>query len=245
MHTYPLLAPVADQLHQHALTTVGDLHTGQRWMALNHFPEALQPHLQPILQGPPQPTPDRSPHPGRFWHLSPTPPQHSARTIYEILPDPDPHGTQYARPWLTMNPHSHLNPVPGDTYYWTPQAPHTVSPAHPLIHLTDIPSTTTWKKVLCQPTTHTDNSGRLLRRILSIIDTDPPQTNNNHLATSPFIRRPDMELTHPLPHAYTIYVDGGWDTTNADFTTAFQEQRDPPTAAAPLVSRSSPPAQTG
>ena len=36
-----------------------------------------------------------------------------------------------------------------------------------------------------------------------------------------------MELTHPLPSAYTIYVDGGWDTTNADFTTAFQEQRDP------------------
>ena len=25
----------------------------------------------------------------------------------------------------------------------------------------------------------------------------------------------------------TIYVDGGWDTVNADFTTAFQEQRDP------------------
>jgi hypothetical protein len=29
-----------------------------------------------------------------------------------------------------------------------------------------------------------------------------------------------------LPTAYTIYVDGGWDTVNADFT-AFQEQRDP------------------
>ena len=24
-----------------------------------------------------------------------------------------------------------------------------------------------------------------------------------------------------------MYVDGGWDTVNADFTTAFQEQRDP------------------
>jgi len=119
-HNYPTLTPVADQLHQHALTTVGDLHTGQGWMALNHFPEALQPHLQPVLQGPPQPNPDRSPHPGQFWHLSPTPPQHPARTIYEILPDPDPHGTQYARPWLTMNPHSHLNPVPDDTYYWPP-----------------------------------------------------------------------------------------------------------------------------
>ena len=28
-HIYPTLAPVADQLHQHALTTAGDLHTGQ------------------------------------------------------------------------------------------------------------------------------------------------------------------------------------------------------------------------
>jgi hypothetical protein len=68
-HSYPALAPVADQLHQHALTTVGDLHTGQRWMTLDHFLTALLPQLQPILQGPPQPTPDRSIHPSQFWHL--------------------------------------------------------------------------------------------------------------------------------------------------------------------------------
>ena len=36
-----------------------------------------------------------------------------------------------------------------------------------------------------------------------------------------------MELSQPPPATYTIYVDGGWDTVNADFTTAFQEQRDP------------------
>jgi hypothetical protein len=36
-----------------------------------------------------------------------------------------------------------------------------------------------------------------------------------------------VDLTQPPPTAYTIYVDGGWDTVNADFTTAFQEQRDP------------------
>jgi hypothetical protein len=36
-----------------------------------------------------------------------------------------------------------------------------------------------------------------------------------------------VELTQPPPTAYTIYVDGGWDTVNADFNTAFQEQRDP------------------
>ena len=36
-----------------------------------------------------------------------------------------------------------------------------------------------------------------------------------------------VEMTKPPPTAYTIYVDGGWDTVNADFTTAFQEQRDP------------------
>ena len=36
-----------------------------------------------------------------------------------------------------------------------------------------------------------------------------------------------MELIQPPPTAYIIYVDGGWDTVNADFTTAFQEQCDP------------------
>ena len=31
----------------------------------------------------------------------------------------------------------------------------------------------------------------------------------------------------PLPTSYTIYVDGGWDSTDTDFYSAFQEQRDP------------------
>ena len=30
-----------------------------------------------------------------------------------------------------------------------------------------------------------------------------------------------------LPTSYTIYVDGGWDSTDMDFYSAFQEQRDP------------------
>jgi hypothetical protein len=36
-----------------------------------------------------------------------------------------------------------------------------------------------------------------------------------------------MELTHLLSLIYTVYVDGGWDTANAHFTTTFQEQRNP------------------
>ena len=113
----PTLAPVADQLHQHAINTVGDLHTEQDWMTLDHFPAALQTQLHPILQGPPQPTPVRPIHQRQFWHLSPTLQHHPARTIYEVLPLPEPHGHHQARPWLPMNPHSHLNSVPGDTYY--------------------------------------------------------------------------------------------------------------------------------
>ena len=125
-----------------------------------------------------------------------------------------------------MNPHSHLNPVPGDTYCWTPQAPHLANSAYQTISLSDIPLTTTWKKLLCQPTIHTDQSGRLLRRILSITNTDPPQLARDCPAAQP----PSttlVDLTQPPPTAYTMYVDGGWDTVNADFTTAFQEQRDP------------------
>ena len=36
-----------------------------------------------------------------------------------------------------------------------------------------------------------------------------------------------VELDQPPPAAYTIYIDGGWETVDADFTTAFQEQRAP------------------
>ena len=112
----PTLAPSAEQLHQHAITMLGDLHTGQQWMPLDHFSTTLRPQLQPILQGPTQTAPDRPIHSGQFWHLSPTLQQHPARTIDEILPDKRHQGHHYVRPWLPMNPHSHLNPVPGDMY---------------------------------------------------------------------------------------------------------------------------------
>jgi hypothetical protein len=54
---------------------------------------ALRTQLQPILQGPPQPSLDRPIHSGQFWHLSPAPHQHPARTIYEILQDTGPPGS--------------------------------------------------------------------------------------------------------------------------------------------------------
>ena len=34
-------------------------------------------------------------------------------------------------------------------------------------------------------------------------------------------------FARPLPTSYTIYVDGGWDSPDTDFYSAFQEQRDP------------------
>ena len=108
-----------------------------------------------------------------------------------------------------MNPHSHLNPVPGDTYYWTPSAPQSPKSACPTISLSDVLPTTTWKKLLCQPSIHTDQTGCLLRRVLSIINTDPPSppcARPAPLATTSLML---MELTQPLPAAYTIYVDGG------------------------------------
>ena len=73
---------------------------------------------------------------------------------------------------------------------------------------------------------HTDQSGRLLQRILSITNTDPPQMARDCPAAQPPTNAL-VELTQLPPTAYTIYVDGGWNTVNADFTTAFQEQRDP------------------
>ena len=109
-------------------------------MTPDHFPAALRTQLQPILQGPPQPNPDRPIYQGQFWHLSPTLQQHPARTIYEILSSQEPNGQHHARPWFPMNPHSHLNPVPGDTYYWTPSA-HTrpSQPARPSVSPTSRP----------------------------------------------------------------------------------------------------------
>ena len=126
-----------------------------------------------------------------------------------------------------MNLHSHLNPVPGDTYYWTPMTPQMPQPANSSISLYDVSPTTTWKKILCQPSIQTDPAGRLLRRVLSITNTDPPVPLHERPAP-PASTRPQLpELTQPLPTAYNIFVDGGWTTTQADFHTAFQEQRDP------------------
>ena len=196
-------------------------------MPPDQFPMAIRTQLHSILHGPPQPVQDRPLHPGQFWHLSPPMlPHHPVRTIYEILLDPGAHGHHYARPWIPMNPHSHLNSVPGDIYSWTPTAPHSDNTNSQTTCLHNLPPAVTWKKILCQPTMHADQSGRLLRRILSITNTEPPQMARDCPATQP---PPTMlvELTQPPPTAYTKYVDGGWDTINADFTTACQEQRDP------------------
>jgi hypothetical protein len=57
--------------------------------------------------------------------------------------------------------------------------------------------------------------------------TDPPQPTNEHPATTSPTPSTLVALDQPPPAAYTIYVDGGWETVNADFTTAFQKQRDP------------------
>ena len=71
-----------------------------------------------------------------------------------------------------------------------------------------------------------DQSGRLLRRILSITSTDPPQATHDQ-PTVPLPTKTLVELTQPPPATCILYVDGGWETVNADFNTAFQEQRDP------------------
>ena len=126
-----------------------------------------------------------------------------------------------------MNPHSYLNPVPGDTYYWIPTTPQVPRPASSTINLSDISPSTTWKKILIQPSIQTDQAGRLLRRVLSVINTDPPLPPYARPAPLASASPRLLELAQTLPAAYTIFVDGGWETTNADFNTAFQEQWDP------------------
>ena len=72
-----------------------------------------------------------------------------------------------------MSLNSHLNLVPDDTYCWTPQALCSAYTANQAINsFSDIPPATTWKKILCQPAINTDQNGRILRRLLSIISTD-------------------------------------------------------------------------
>jgi hypothetical protein len=63
----------------------------------------------------------------------------------------------------------------------------------------------------------------------------PPYSLYHQHGPSPDSRRlPSHTAAHiyhasrtdqPSPAAYTIYVDGGWDTIYSDFTTDFQEQR--------------------
>ena len=107
-----------------------------------------------------------------------------------------------------MNPHSHINPVPGDMYSWTPSTPQSTSTnGHPICS-SIIPHHTAWKKVLCQPNTHMDQSGQLLRRVLSITSTDPPQVPNAQ-PTVQLPTKPLVDLAQPPPATYTIYVDGG------------------------------------
>ena len=41
-HQSPETQPAAAQLHSHAIHTMGDLHTGQEWIPLDHLPVALR-----------------------------------------------------------------------------------------------------------------------------------------------------------------------------------------------------------
>jgi hypothetical protein len=56
------------------------------------------------------------------------------------------------------------------------------------------------------------------------LDTISPGASNDPPSAS---GQQQLNLTSPLPTSYTIYVDGGWDSTDTDFYSAFQEQRDP------------------
>ena len=229
---FPELQQQSKALHDHALFLPGALHSGQRWIHPAQFPTVLCPHLQQLIHAPAQPPPPRPIHAGQFWHLSPALPSHPQRTIYEILPTQTPNSPPCARVWLPTNPHSHVSPMPGDQYQWTPTSPHLSNPATPAIQFANVPLGTTWNKILCQTPITTDPTGRICRRILSITAVDPP-TPTTPTQPSPAHGPPlasdqqPLQLARPLPTSYTIYVDGGWDSTDTDFYSAFQEQRDP------------------
>ena len=93
--------------------------------------------------------------------------------------------------------------------------------ANSTISLSDTSPTTPWKKILCQPNIQTNQARRLLRRVLSITNTDPPVPPHARPAPLASASPRLLELTQPPPAAYNIFVDGGWATTNADFNTAF------------------------
>ena len=122
--------------------------------------------------------------------------------------------------------------MPGDQYQWTPNSPHQLNSNSSTLPFINIPPGTSWNKILCQTTTNADPTGRLCRRILSITAVDPPLVPNpaqplpTHGPPSTTDESP-LQLARPLPTSYTIYVDGGWDSTDTDFYSAFQEQRDP------------------
>ena len=56
--------------------------------------------------------------------------------------------------------------------------------------------------------------------------TPPTQPSPAHGPPSASDQQP-LHLASPLPTSYTIYVDGGWDSTETDLYSTFQEQRDP------------------
>ena len=77
-----------------------------------------------------------------------------------------------------------------------------------------------------------DQSGRLLRRILFIISTDPPQAPTDQ-STVQLPTKTLVELTQPPPATYTIYVDGGWDTVKMQTSPPHSRNNvTPPTAEA-------------
>jgi len=227
-HQYPELQPAAAQLHAHAIHTTGDLHTGQHWIPPEQLPATLRPYLHDILTNSDHLTPARLLHPGQTWHVTPTPPNHTPRTIFEILHTQNPQGHHHLRSWRPINPHSHTQPLQGDHYQWAPHPPATAPP--PTLTTADLDphQTATWQKILLQSTTEHHPQGHLQQRILSITPTDAPD-HLNQAARMPTPTRPRATLLQHLclPAQYTIYVDGGWEYTGNNFLNVFQEQRDP------------------
>ena len=119
--------------------------------------------------------------------------------------------------------------MPGDQYQWTPTSPHLLNSHFQTLPFTNIPTGTSWNKILCQIPLIVEPSGRLCRRILSITAVNPPLTTDPTQTIPAFgppstpDQRP-LQLALPLPTSYTIYVDGGWDSTDTDIYSAFQEQ---------------------